>query len=154
MSSKPTLSQINDRFNQLVLAKEDPVGQDYWQTPSETIMHLTGDCEDYAIVKLYTLLHFGYSETDVSIYAVRLKAEYHGGKTGGVINHAFTVYQGWVLDNLNRHIVRFSDRIDVRETYGIIQPGQLSPYKQWHDMLARRIPNLEAQLITNLFEKR
>lgn len=159
MATKPTLAQVNDWFNRSVKEIDETktpelsneIG-DYWQTPAETIMHLRGDCEDYAIAKLYTLLEYGHDATDWFIYAVRLNGDMHG-QPGKLINHALLVNakNGWVLDNLSHNIVQFSDRIDVKEVYAKINTLEPATYVQWRDMLARRDASLDSELIRSIF---
>jgi len=141
------LVDINDTFNRLIKPKEDNPGEDYWQTPTETIMALTGDCEDYAICKYYACLLTGYEPSKVELRAVRLNAAYHGGKAGDVINHMFLVVNGWCLDNYAREIVTIGERKDVLETYGVISPRTTNTYPQWLAMLERRVPESDDALI-------
>lgn len=150
---KHSLIEIHDMYNRRIRILEESNGEDYWQTPAETIMHLTGDCEDFAIAKYYSLQVFGYDMTQWEIHAVRLKAEFHGGLKGQLINHAILVNNkdGWALDNLTTEIVKLPSRIDISETYAKIAEHLPSPYKQWQDMLSRRNPTLDKELIENLF---
>ncbi|MAH04546.1 MAG: hypothetical protein CL561_03200 [Alphaproteobacteria bacterium] len=57
---------INDR---IVEAKdiESSGRDDYFSTPYETITRGNGDCEDYAILKYFTLKHLGYPEEDLRV---------------------------------------------------------------------------------------
>lgn len=146
-SKRVPLVDINDTFNRLIKPKEDKPGEDYWQTPTETIMLLGGDCDDYAICKFYACLLTGYDRDKVALHAVRLDAAYHGGKVGDVINHMFLVVDGWCLDNYVKEIVRVDDRKDVLETYARILPGVVNSYPQWQEMLKRRVPESDDALI-------
>lgn len=148
---KLTLAEINDTFNRRIKSIEEPSGEDYWQTPAETIMSLEGDCEDFAIAKLYAMIVAGYPEEEINIYCVRLKGEHHHYPKGTLINHAFLVYDGWVLDNYVKEIVKLDQRIDVKETYAIINPTLANNYLQWNKMLLRKDSDLDTKLITNFF---
>lgn len=148
---KLSLAEINDVFNQRVKSIVEPNGEDYWQTPAETIMSLEGDCEDYCIAKMYSMIEAGYPKEEINIYCVRLKGEYHQRPKGELINHAFVVYNGWVLDNYVKEIVKLDDRIDMKETYAIINPTLPNSYRQWNQMLLRRDEDLDKKLIINFF---
>lgn len=50
----------------------EPPGQDTWQTPKETLMLESGDCEDFAILHFYNLTKQGWPIEDLSfIYGKR-----------------------------------------------------------------------------------
>ncbi len=158
-TTQPSLIDVNDWFNRSVKQIDETQTPelsnetgDYWQTPAETIMHLRGDCEDYAIAKMYTLIEYGYDASRWQIHAVRLNGDLHG-QPGKTINHAFLVdtKYGWVLDNLVSEIVTLEARADVVETYAIISPNESNTYKQWNDMLFRRNPVLDSELIRSIF---
>lgn len=145
------LVDINDTFNRLIRPTEDEQNRDYWQTPTESIMLLTGDCEDYAICKYYACLIYGYDPKTIELRAVRLDARYHGGRAGDTINHLFLVVDGWCLDNYVKEIVKLDARKDVLSTYAVIEPGVENNYPQWNDMLARRTPESDTALISSCF---
>lgn len=148
---KLTLAQINDEYNLRIKPITEPVGEDEWQTPARTIMRLQGDCEDFAIAKLYTMIWAGYPAHDINIHCVRLKGEYHDQPKGTLINHAFVCHKGWVLDNYNPHIVQLGNRVDIKETYAIINTEVPNKYAQWNKMLSERDPELDQNLIENFF---
>lgn len=148
---KLTLAQINDEYNRRIKSITEPEGGDEWQTPARTIMRLEGDCEDYAIAKLYTMIWAGYPAFDINIHCVRLKGEFYGQGKGTLINHAFVCYEGWVLDNYNPHIVQLGNRLDIKETYAIINAELPNKYAQWNKMLSERDPELDTKLIENFF---
>ena len=56
-----------------------------------------------------------------------------------------------MLDNYVKEIVPLKDRIDVKETYAIINTTTPNKYKQWIDMLSRRDKQLDESLIANFF---
>ena len=78
---------------------------DYWAAPYEFVSR-SGDCEDYCIVKYFTLKALGVSVDSMRIVVVR--------ETIRGIGHAvLAVYEGeniWILDNLADN-VRSSRRI-------------------------------------------
>ena len=57
----PTLSKLNAvnlTVNQLITYKAEPPLGSNWQSYEETLLILTGDCEDYAILKAHYLKEF------------------------------------------------------------------------------------------------
>lgn len=68
--------------------------QDHWATPGEFLAR-SGDCEDFAIAKFFSLKHLGWTDDELRVAAVK------DGKLG--IGHAVLVaYFGgkaWLLDN-------------------------------------------------------
>ena len=53
--------EVNGGFSYIA----EPKGQDYWQTPAETLNIGGGDCEDFAILKWKMLLDAGIPEKDM-----------------------------------------------------------------------------------------
>ena len=70
---------------------------DYWQTPRETLHHLTGDCEDYAIFKYHTLISWGVPAQDLQLW--------YGYENTA---HMVVIYCGLVLDSLTDQILPIS----------------------------------------------
>lgn len=68
--------------------------QDHWATPGEFLAR-SGDCEDFAIAKFFSLKHLGWTDDELRVAAVK------DGKLG--VGHAVLVaYSGgktWLLDN-------------------------------------------------------
>lgn len=60
-SSSTPIDDVNLFWNLNIEYKADPSApspknqRDYWQTPEETLLKGTGDCEDYAIAKFFDL---------------------------------------------------------------------------------------------------
>lgn len=50
IGTKPNIGHINRIVNKTITYQEDVV--DEWQTPAETLALGTGDCEDYALLKI------------------------------------------------------------------------------------------------------
>lgn len=92
-----TATKINTWTNRNVVFISDQAHwgvPDYWQTPRETLTTLTGDCEDYAIFKYYTLISWGTPAEDVQIW--------YGYEP---IAHVVVIYCGHILDSLTDQIL-------------------------------------------------
>jgi predicted transglutaminase-like cysteine proteinase len=105
---------INNYWNGAVAYADDDVshGRDYWQTPKETALTRTGDCDDYAIAKYFTLLATGIPESRLKIATV----VYDGGIADPSLHTVvlLTDERGtWVLDSIDREIVLLSQRRDI-----------------------------------------
>ncbi len=107
---KTLLQKLNivNRFWNMWPYRTDPevYGQkDYWAAPHE-FLKKSGDCEDYSIVKYYTLKELGVPADDMRIAVVR--------ETIRNIGHAIlVVYEGdsiYILDNLS-DAVRPAERV-------------------------------------------
>jgi predicted transglutaminase-like cysteine proteinase len=69
---KEELAAVNDFFNQ-ILWRDDFSHwgkKDYWQTPLETMMSFTGDCEDIAIAKYTALRMLGIGDDRLALVYV------------------------------------------------------------------------------------
>jgi predicted transglutaminase-like cysteine proteinase len=69
--SPDVLTEVNRFLNKFPYV-EDVVNfgvRDYWETPSE-IMNFSGDCEDFAIAKYYTLKAMGVDPNSMRVVAV------------------------------------------------------------------------------------
>lgn len=92
-----SLAEINHVWNQNIKQVTEPPGEDVWQTPAETVALGTGDCEDLAIAKFFSIP--AWHKKDLHI--VRLE-------DGQV--HMYTVVDDtWVLD-VTPHVHRLDGR--------------------------------------------
>ena len=100
--TKVALNKVNNFFNQWQYTLDiDLWGvNDYWEIPKE-FLELSGDCEDYAIIKYYTLKKAGFDINNMRI--VILQDIVRNGA------HAVLVVQSnnenLVLDNLSSQIL-------------------------------------------------
>lgn len=149
------LRKANDFFNQRVRFADDSAiwGQaDYWATPLETLGRGSGDCEDYAIAKYFTLVHMG-------VPAERLRLVYVRAQTGFsdlTQAHMVLAYddgalsEPLLLDNLIPDIRPASRRPDLQPVFGFNRTGMYSgalggqariggpgPLSRWQDLLRR-----------------
>jgi predicted transglutaminase-like cysteine proteinase len=107
------LNKVNLFFNRLPYAEDIDIWgvQDYWATPVEFLCKGTGDCEEYAIAKYFTLKALGVSEEKLKITyvkAIQLNRSHmvlaYYGKPGD---------EPLILDNLISSIKSSSQRNDL-----------------------------------------
>ena len=70
----------NKFINNILLYKPDSVNylvKDYWATLKETLSKLSGDCENYAIAKYFTLINLGISSIDLALLYCKYLSMYH-----------------------------------------------------------------------------
>jgi transglutaminase-like putative cysteine protease len=128
-------------------------GKDYWQTPAETIQLLTGDCEDYALLKYFACRQLG---RDAMVLTLRLK-DYGPHVMCGVKD---TDSRIWLLDNISKDIVSFGDRFytggDIESVQFMSSLEHPSSEVKLQDprfvAVAEKIaPNYDKDEITNFF---
>ena len=89
---------------------------DYWETPYE-FMEISGDCEDYAISKYYSLRALGFPESRLRIIIVQ------DLNLGGIIHAILGVYDDnqnlLILDNQIKHVIPALKIYHYRPIYGI-----------------------------------
>ena len=117
---KRKLERINNFVNQHV-AFEDDIDiwnqSDYWATPLETIGRGRGDCEDFAIIKYYSLHDAGVPL--IKLRLVYVKARLNGPGGPYLQAHMVLAYyptpnaEPLVLDNLDPEIKPASQRSDL-----------------------------------------
>lgn len=106
------LKQLNKSINKMAkYADDDKIfgKRDYWATPLEFLKG-RADCEDYAVVKFWSLLELGYRDDQLRLAIVR-------DQRRGIMHAVVTVALGErtiVLDNLfdhpveQRHILKYA----------------------------------------------
>ena len=149
------LKYINEFFNRRVRFEDDASvwGQeDYWATPIEFMGKGTGDCEDFAIAKYFSLRDLGINQTKLRLTYVRAKI---GGPSSSITQaHMVLTYYAMpdaeplVLDNLISDIRPASRRTDLTPVYsfnsdGVFAGGGNRPaapverLSRWKDLLLR-----------------
>lgn len=102
MSPLEQLRAVNRFWNQWPYRQDPEVYKkaDYWATPAEFLKN-SGDCEDYAIIKYFTLKELGYSTDTMRIVVLM--------ETIRNIAHAVLVVymdgDAYVLDNLSNNVL-------------------------------------------------
>lgn len=158
MPEKDKLVRINDFINRNISFEDDLSiwnQSDYWATPLETIGQGRGDCEDFAIIKYYSLKDAGVPLAKLRLVYVKARLE---GPAGPYLQaHMVLAYyptpnvEPLVLDNLVPEIRPASQRKDLQPIFsfnseaiwsgvagnaakGAGGTGQLS---RWQDLLQR-----------------
>lgn len=145
------LEQVNSFFNMFRYSTdlESHGVEDYWESPAEFIIEGGGDCEDFAIIKYFTLLMLGIPQDQLRITYV----------TSLTLNQAHMVLSYYatpdaeplILDSLETRILKASKRPDLKPVYSFNgaglwlarQRGQPSliggsnTLGQWGDVLKR-----------------
>ncbi len=150
------IKRVNDFFNRRIRFDEDSTvwgRSDYWATPMETIGRGAGDCEDFAIVKYYSLLLLGIPDEKLRLVYVQARlGGVHSSITQAHMVLAFYPNPGaepLILDNLINDLQPASRRSDLQPVFsfnsqGLWQgasgargaggPGTLS---RWEELLRR-----------------
>lgn len=120
------LKRVNDFFNRNIGFDEDLTvwnQSDYWATPLETIGRGRGDCEDFAIVKYYTLRQLGVPVAKMRL--IYVKARQAGGQRAHMVlaYYASPTAEPVVLDNLDPAIKPASKRPDLLPVFSFNSQG-------------------------------
>lgn len=112
------LEQVNQWSNRHPYI-EDQINwglEDFWETPPE-FMEISGDCEDYAISKYYSLRALGYAPQRLRIIIVQ------DLNLGGVIHAVLGVYDEdgelFILDNQSQQVMPALRIYHYRPIFGI-----------------------------------
>lgn len=108
---------LNNYLNDM-MSEYDGVIQnrpDYWATPKEFLKIGRGDCEDYAIIKYYSLQTLGYKESQ--LYFGVVKELYSGVGHMVLLYYPHSQSEPFVLDNLSFRILKFHERVDLKFKY-------------------------------------
>lgn len=150
------LKYVNEYFNRKLRFDADLKvwGQeDYWATPIEALIKESGDCEDYAIAKYFSLKFSGVPVSKLRITYVKALI----GGTGSNITQAHMVLTYYstpdaeplVLDNLISEIRPASRRSDLVPIFSFnsegvwaaggskLQPGGGSRLSKWNDLVEK-----------------
>lgn len=155
-SADDKIKRVNEFFNRRISWGEDLAvwGQvDYWATPMDTLGKGAGDCEDFAIVKYYTLMMLGIPVSKLRL--VYVKAKNANAVTGGDQAHMVMAYyptpdaEPMILDNLITEIRPASRRPDLQPVFSFNSDGIYSgaggqaglsenaKLSKWQDLLQR-----------------
>lgn len=75
LPKKDQIDAVNLYYNDLIKYNRDNKTyqtKEYYAAPQETLYNKAGDCEDYAILKYYSLKYLGFEDKDLSIAVVDL----------------------------------------------------------------------------------
>jgi predicted transglutaminase-like cysteine proteinase len=124
------VASVNEFFNRHLQYRDDieAWGEiDRWASPLESLQRRSGDCEDFAIAKFFTLVAMGLPPERLRLVYVRAV---RGADEGGAVQpHMVLAYypprQGdpVVLDNLVSELRRASERSDLEPVFSFNADG-------------------------------
>lgn len=124
------IKRVNDFFNRRVKFDDDQAiwsQSDYWATPMETLGKGSGDCEDFAIAKYFTLLVLGVpNETLRLVYVQARLGGIHSSITQAHMVLAFypaAEAEPLILDNLINDLQPASRRPDLQPVFSFNSVG-------------------------------
>jgi len=123
LDKETQLNKVNFYLNRLLPQYDDVINKkvDNWATPKEFLTVGYGDCEDYVIIKYYSLIKLGFDEK--KLYITLVKEKFKGG------NHMVLTYfktkntPPLVLDNLSFKILDLKIREDLEAQLFINSSG-------------------------------
>ena len=148
--------RINESSNRTITWQEDQKVwgvPDYWATPFETIAKKAGDCEDFAIIKYFSLINLGIPVNQLRL--VYVKAKNGNGTSSGELAHMVLAFypspdsEPLILDNMLSDIKPAGRRPDLVPVFsfngegvynGVAGGGQASGIERlskWQDLLQR-----------------
>jgi predicted transglutaminase-like cysteine proteinase len=123
LPKKAQLTQLNFYLN-LLLPQYDAITkhkEDDWATPKEFLTIGYGDCEDYAIIKYYSLLRLGYNKNQLYLTVVREK--YYGGYHMVLSYFERQNSSPLIFDNLSSKLLPLKQRSDLQAKIFINDTG-------------------------------
>lgn len=102
---------------------------DYWASPLETFFHGRGDCEDYAIAKLFTLLAEGVPPSKLRMVVVKADLPATATRPAESVGHMVLAYYPQpdadpvIMDNLTDEMRLASQRPDLKPVYSFSTEG-------------------------------
>ena len=117
------LNIVNHYLNQLLPQYDDIMQkqEDYWATPKEFLIAGYGDCEDYVIIKYFTLLKLGFDKDRLFITTVF--EQYKGGYHMVLSYFKDKNKPPLILDNLSFRILNLKTREDIKADIFISSNG-------------------------------
>ena len=115
--------QTNTYLNSLLPQYDDTQYQkeDYWQTPKEFLMRGAGDCEDYAIIKYFTLIKLGVDRR--KLFLTSVKEKFSGGSHMVLSYFERENRSPLILDNLSFRVLDLQTREDLEAKLFINESG-------------------------------
>lgn len=103
MTPIDTLKFVNSSVNRAITYRDDRAGwgqSDYWADPTEIAARGIGDCEDFAIAKMWMLRSLGFDENELQLVVLK-------NTRSGIFHAVLAVHvdgKRYVLDNLSNNI--------------------------------------------------
>lgn len=122
-SKEEQLKKTNLYLNRLQPQYDDVIHkqEDNWATPKEFLKLGYGDCEDYVLIKYYSLIQLGFDERQ--LYLTVVKEKFRGG-VHMVLSYFDVQEQApLILDNLSFKILRLDKRTDLNAEHFINAGG-------------------------------
>ncbi len=147
------LRLVNSFFNERISFVEDIDARqqrDYWATPLETLTAGSGDCEDFAIAKYFTLLTMGVSPSRLRLVYAKLTQTSQFTRT--VRGHMVLAYyptphsSPLVMDNSRNDVEQSDKRVDLDPVFSFSLNGQwlgtgkhklANSVSRWQDLVVR-----------------
>ena len=117
------LNKTNFYLNQLLPQYDDVMQkqEDYWATPKEFLIAGYGDCEDYAIIKYFTLLKLGFDKK--KLFFTTVFEHYKGGYHMVLSYFKNKNEPPLILDNLSFRVLDLKEREDIKADVFINSAG-------------------------------
>lgn len=115
--------KVNYYLNDILPKADNPSEdeQNHWETPKEFLTLGAADCEDYAIIKYFTLLKLGFEKEKLFVTAVYEK---YSGEGHMVLSYfEEDGAQPLILDNLSFNVVDLKKRKDLNAKMFINDSG-------------------------------
>ena len=116
------MAAVNAGINQMLTYAPDSATyrqEDHWATLNETVSRGVGDCEDYAIAKMWVLAAIGFRLSDMSVLVVK--------DIGRNLPHAVLMVtvddDSYLLDSVSNVIVRPSFAKHYTPIYSVSVAG-------------------------------
>lgn len=143
------LKLVNDFFNQMQWADDKELWnkKDYWATPLESLIRNSGDCEDFAIAKYFTLLAMDVPEHQLKITFVRINNQ---------LGHMVLFYypenstEPLILDNMEDKIVKQSERPELNYVFSFNNDGMWLNSHKTAQADEKNVIQKWAQMITKI----
>ena len=119
------LNQLLPQYDNIIQNKED-----YWTTPKEFLTIGYGDCEDYVIIKYFTLIKLGFDKN--KLFMTTVKEKYSGSYHMVLSYFEFKNKAPLILDNLSFRILNLKTRDDLEADIFMNEKGsyKISEYKK------------------------
>jgi len=123
ISPDEQLKRINFYLNRLQSQYDDVIKhkEDDWETPKEFLKIGYGDCEDYVLIKYYSLIKLGFDEK--KLYITVVKEKFRGGYHMVLSYFKVSNKAPLILDNLSFKILDLKTREDLQAKYFINSTG-------------------------------
>lgn len=148
------MQKVNLYLNQLLPSYDDQYSNtvDHWATPKEFLIVGRGDCEDYAILKYFTLIRLGFDREKLYLCAVHEK--YKGSYHMVLAYFADKKSSPLILDNLSFRILDLKSRKDLhadifinhRGIFKLDSKGELLLIQQSHPKFAELLERVQKGL--------